>query len=496
MTLWLATLALAQTTDTRGPNNLSSRTDDLYVCQALAREGSKALEIPQFFKKNQSRELSADVDVHPRTHAGARLDWPRQDLHFCVMVGPSGQSDVKAERLAYVRQLFAQSGVDLDALLVVADHTGHPDSLTWMAFDGPPRDPKRWAYEQSEWRKDSPATVLRWVPGPSSGTSIRLKPKGDDPDGDGIVQDACPGLVEDFDGLADLDGCPEPGTVAHPERGVSSGPVAVATEAPPTRWPSIEAPLVTEVRNDTDAAVVIGLEDYAFLPDVPYAHRDADAVRDLLVSTQGIPPERVTLLQSGGIDQIRPALKAAGEAVGPEGRVWVYYAGHGAAHPETHKQALLGDDTRADPASFQSRGLPVEEVLELAGAGGGQPVVILDACFTGVGRGGDDLTGGQRFAIPSYALPETHDAILWSATGPGENSGPIDDVEHGAFTYFVVGALRGWADANGDGAVDGSEAQDYVRRALRARQLRNQTPTWTGETDVVLIQANEGGPEL
>jgi len=495
MILWMA-LALGQTTDARGPNNLSARTDDLYTCRALAGPGSRALEIPQFFKKNQSRELAADVDVQPRTHAGVRLDAPDQDIHFCVLVGPVGPGNVKHERVAYVRQLFVQSGVDLDALLVVSDHTGHADALTWMAFDGPPKEPKRWAYEQTESRKDSPASALRWVPGATSGSSVRLKPKGDDPDGDGIVADACPGLVEDFDGLADLDGCPEPGTVAHPERGVSAAPVAVAADAPRPRWPSIDEPLVTDARNDTDAAVVIGLEDYAFLPDVPYAHRDADAVRDLLVSTQGIPPERVTLLQSGGIDQIRPALQAAGESVGPDGRVWVYYAGHGAAHPDTHKQALLGDDTRADPTSFQSRGLPVEEVLELAGAGGGQPVVILDACFTGVGRGGDDLTGGQRFAIPSYALPETRDALLWSATGPGENSGPIDDVQHGAFTYFVVGALRGWADADGDGTVAAKEAQDYVSRALRARQLRSQTPTWTGASDVVLVQAAEEGPEL
>ena len=50
------------------------------------------------------------------------------------------------------------------------------------------------------------------------------------------------------------------------------------------------------LRAPDDAAVVIGIEDYAFLPDVPFAERDAQAVSDLLVYTIGVPADRVRVL--------------------------------------------------------------------------------------------------------------------------------------------------------------------------------------------------------
>ncbi len=47
------------------------------------------------------------------------------------------------------------------------------------------------------------------------------------------------------------------------------------------------------------SAVVIGLEDYGFLPDVPFARRDAAAVCTVLTTSLGLDPQRVRTLNSG-----------------------------------------------------------------------------------------------------------------------------------------------------------------------------------------------------
>ncbi len=281
-----------------------------------------------------------------------------------------------------------------------------------------------------------------------------------------------------------------------------AAPVPAPVPAPvASAWPSVDDPLRVDGKGPEDAAVVIGLEDYAFIADVPYAHRDATAFYNTAVYTLGIRMDRVFHLEAGSVEQIRAALRSAGAQVGPGGKVWVYFAGHGAASPVTREQVLLGDDVRADPNAFDTRALPVSEVEALAAAGGGQPVVILDTCFAGQGRGGEDLIAGTRFAVPSYAV-STGGGVQWTAAGPNELSGPLDDAEHGAFTYFMVGALRGWADGElsgvRDGVVTGDEAQAYVRRALKAVQVRSQTPAWVGASggDVVLSHGTEEGPPL
>ena len=262
--------------------------------------------------------------------------------------------------------------------------------------------------------------------------------------------------------------------------------------------PSLDAPVPTGVSAAEDAAVVIGLEDYLFLPDVPYARHDAAAVADHLVSTRGVPPSQVTRLTSAGREQILAAVEAAGEA---QGTVWVYFAGHGVAAPSDGRRLLLGDDTRTDPSAFEARGVHLEEVEALAGKGGGRVVLWVDACFHGAGRSGDSLTGGTRLAVPDYVAPASDTVLHWSAAEPGQLARPLHATEHGAFTYLSLGALRGWADGSIDGVRDGQvtadEAQVYVDRALRQVGSDDQQPALLGPGDWVLSQgATEAAPTL
>lgn len=195
-------------------------------------------------------------------------------------------------------------------------------------------------------------------------------------------------------------------------------------------------------------------------------------------------------------------MKAAGQQVGRHGTVWIYFAGHGAADTATGERLLLGDDVRQDSSAFAARGVAVKDLKELAGEGGGAVNLIVDACYAGVGRDGGELLAGKRFLVPAYTKERSPRILEWNAAGANELSGPIDAVEHGAFTYFAIGAMRGWADGHIDGTRDGrvtaEEAKVYVNSALRTLQIHEQQSqlTATDPSRLVLSASDrlEAGP--
>ncbi|MBW2256380.1 MAG: caspase family protein [Deltaproteobacteria bacterium] len=293
---------------------------------------------------------------------------------------------------------------------------------------------------------------------------------------------------------------PEPDQPAQPPTPPPVPPVLPAPTQPP-QLPPVAGRLVTGVVANQDAAVVIGLSDYDRIADVPDADKDAEAFRNFLVYTRGIPPHRVQYLDQGTREHIEAAVAELGEQVGPGGTMWVYFAGHGAASTTTRERVLLGDDVRGDAISFDSRSLPISRIEELAGAGGGRVLLILDTCFGGVGRGGDQLIAGKRFLVPEYATqPSSGGVAQWNAASPNELSGSLGTVGHGAFTYLAIGAMRGWADGElsgqRDGEVTGQEAQAFIVRALGALQMREQHPVWVGEGGGAEWVLSEGVEEV
>lgn len=281
--------------------------------------------------------------------------------------------------------------------------------------------------------------------------------------------------------------------------GSTGGRFAGAPTAGALPLPSIDTPVRTGAKAPTESAVVVGLESYPFLgAGVPFATRDAQAFADLMVYTRGLPQARVQLLTHGAREQILAAVDRAVAETPAGGTVWFYFAGHGAANPQTGDRALLGDDVRSDAAAFAARGVGVVELEERVTAKGLTARLVLDACYAGASRTGASILGGTRFAVPTYASAPKGNASQWNAAGPDQISGPLEPVQHGAFTYFAIGALRGWADGELDGTRDGrvtaAEAQAFVARALRTAGTNDQTPVWVGADDVPLSTGAEASP--
>ena len=265
-------------------------------------------------------------------------------------------------------------------------------------------------------------------------------------------------------------------------------------------WTDIGEPLRTGEQAPRDAAVVIGNEDYVDLPDVPFASNDAAAFKNFLLYTRGVAPERVQTLNNASPGQMRRAVERAAAHV-DGGVLWVYYAGHGAAHPVTRERVLLGRGARLDPdpVLFEEGVVALDALKGLTASVRGEVIFIVDACYTGTGRDGVAL-GDSRFAVPPD-YPPASEVTEWTATQPDQVASPLDGADHGAFTYFVVGALRGWADGELTGAKDGvvvlDEARAYVERALQAVERLDQTPVALGTFSGVLSRsAQEPAPDL
>ena len=134
-----------------------------------------------------------------------------------------------------------------------------------------------------------------------------------------------------------------------------------ATALAGTSVPDVDSPLRLGAKGSADAAVVIGIEDYAFLPDVPYAARDAEAFYNTMIYTRGLPAEQVQLLKGANRDQVVRALATAKGQVSSGGTLWVYFAGHGATSQDGDLM-LVGDDAKRDAAVFQDRSISVGEL--------------------------------------------------------------------------------------------------------------------------------------
>lgn len=259
--------------------------------------------------------------------------------------------------------------------------------------------------------------------------------------------------------------------------------------------PALNSPHRAGAGAPNDAAVVVGVEDYAFIADVPYAGADARLVYDTLLYTVGIPQHKIQLLQGGSREQILQRVEDAAAMVGPGGRLWFYFAGHGAASLHSGERMLLGDDVKADSSVFDARGVRLSELTALAHDK--ESLWLLDTCFAGQGRGGEALLPGTRFAVPTQATRIPAQTAIWAASSPSELAAPLHEMGHGLFTYLAVGSLRGWADGeltgSPDGAVDLEEAQAYVRRATASLSVVTQHPQLDGALGA-LTRGHEQGP--
>jgi hypothetical protein len=278
-------------------------------------------------------------------------------------------------------------------------------------------------------------------------------------------------------------------------------PVLVATAS--GSWPALTAVDKSKVKNDLDAALIVGVEKYMAVPGVAGAVKNATDWYLHFVNRMGIAAERVTLLRDSQatVEQVEAFAKKAAKDVRPGGTLWFVFIGHGAPAKDGRDGVLVGADAQQEAASLYTRSMSKKKLESILGAGKQRAtVMLLDACFSGRTSSGDALIPGLQPLIPvTSAPPPPQRTTVISAGKNDEFAGPLPGLNRPAFSYLMLGSLRGWADVNKDGRITAEEAASYTRQVMLATiKGRSQTPELsTRDKETVLSsEAAEAGPDI
>ena len=233
-----------------------------------------------------------------------------------------------------------------------------------------------------------------------------------------------------------------------------------------------------------DWALIIGIEDYAHLPRVDFARKDALIIKEYFNKILGVPEQNIiSLIDSDATKaRINGYLKSyLPNNISKETTLYVYFAGHGAPDMKKGEPYLVpydGDTLFIEETAYRLRDFyKAIYALEV-----NQAYVFMDSCFSGVAaRAAEMLTKGSRPAllhVEDVGLA-TQEVISISAASANQTSNPLPKEEHGLFTYYLLSALSGKADKNEDRFVTIKEIYDYVSSQVTRvakRMGKEQTP--------------------
>jgi len=279
-------------------------------------------------------------------------------------------------------------------------------------------------------------------------------------------------------------------------------PEAAAQNQP--RWPDMLRTGTIQGGGGGDAAVIVGIEDYAFVSDVAGAVTNAKGWYLYLSKMRGVPGANIRLLSNadGSKERIEKHLREVAKEVKPDGTLWFVFIGHGAPSSDGKDGILVGVDAQQSADSLYVRSLSRDSVMKILAKGGqARTVVVLDTCFSGQTDSGEALAGDLQPMLPvsTKGLLKAKTFVFTAGTSR-QFAGPLPGLNRPAFSYLLLGAFRGWADRDKNGAVTALEAREYTANTFKQLLVgRSQTPElWTKEPGSVLAQSRsfEAGPDL
>ena len=233
----------------------------------------------------------------------------------------------------------------------------------------------------------------------------------------------------------------------------------------------------SSVKDTRTYAVIIGNELYESEAAVPFAENDAKVFKDYVQQTLGVPESHIRFMNNAGLNKIRSAvrwLKDAMEAQSGQGKVILYYAGHGIPD-EANKEAYLlpVDGIGSDVESAY----PLNRLYkELSALPAERVTVFLDACFSGAKREGDMMASARGVAIKVKETAPQGKMVVFTAAQGDETAYPFKSQKHGMFTYYLLKKMQ---ETQGNATL--GELGDYlateVKRQSFVENNKVQTPT-------------------
>lgn len=192
-------------------------------------------------------------------------------------------------------------------------------------------------------------------------------------------------------------------------------------------------------------ALIIGNQDYRFVPNVPYAIHDARVFAEYCGKTLGIPSENIHISEDATksmiLDEEMNWLSSISNKSGKQ--LIVYYAGHGVPDiNDKNKSYILPTDVRG---TKPENGIALEKFYsQLGSMEFSQVRVFLDACFCGITRNNESVNEGLRGVEIDVedAEIDTGNVFVFSAVQGNETAQGYAEHGHGLFTYYLLKTIQ------------------------------------------------------
>jgi hypothetical protein len=293
------------------------------------------------------------------------------------------------------------------------------------------------------------------------------------------------------------------------DKGTSLGPepVVYPFTQKSMSLPKSAMPAVTQSPDNLSAvAVIIGNKNYRNrIPQVDFAHNDAEAMKRFLIEILGVHESNIIDLRDVKLAEMEAVLgndrtyKAElWRYVRPrESDVFIFYSGHGVPGLKDGRQYLLPVD--GDPNAAEIQGYPTELLYQnLSQLEARSVTVFIDACFSGESPSGSLVRAASGIHVTSNNVPAVPFTVI-SAANKDQVASWDKEARHGLFTKYLLDALYGAADNNRYGNADSritlGEIKGYLDRemtyAARREFGREQQATVIGDPEKVIVILNK-----
>jgi len=246
----------------------------------------------------------------------------------------------------------------------------------------------------------------------------------------------------------------------------------------------------------------IGVDDYDetpytgedglsyYLPKLRYCVKGANEMAEALSLL--FPNQRVLANREVTHDRVKQEITEWLSQASTEVTVLIYYSGHGSRKRDSNNDEADGYDETLVPWDYASKRQFIvddelrEWLLELKAH---RVVLILDSCHSGTmernaltarllstgSRATDPhLTDGiaEDFARPSTARGAAWKELVIAACRPDESAYESLQLRNGVLTHYLLEAVGGDGDADGDAWVTAQEAYKHVAEVIPARYPR------------------------
>ena len=245
-------------------------------------------------------------------------------------------------------------------------------------------------------------------------------------------------------------------------------------------------------------AIIVGISDYKVVPDLQYAHKDAQAFEDFLLTDGGgkIPKINIEtfLNENATRNNVGDAISVIARKVKPADRVYFFFAGHGDMEDLTQIENGLLLLYNSPNGNYFGMNDDVLEILDLKrylsplAQRGVEMIFIVDACHSGNLKGG--VEGVQQTASALASSWGKEYKIL--SCQPNQLS--LESSEwgggRGLFSLQLEEGLKGLADKNNDGKVSFAELQRYITDNVATYSEDKQIPVVSGDLSKSFVKVD------